>query len=81
MGPGQMAVLGRIEKRSSTGWIICKSGPYTTNSSTATIIYSNSSALGLGCGSGEYRLRSENRITYAGVSYSSPPYVSPSVSL
>jgi len=75
---GVFSALGRVEKEQTPGqgnWYTCQSAPWAGNSQGNSSVYSSDSDLLLGCGSGRYRWRSENRITYGGTNYYSPPFV------
>lgn len=71
----------KVEKQTSGVWAVCKSAGWAGNASGSYQVSSSDPSLLLGCGSGSYRLRSENRITYGGTNQYSPPFVSSSASL
>lgn len=75
------AAWAKVEKLSSGTWSVCKSAPWAGNATGESTVSSSDADLLLGCGSGSYRLRSENRITYGGTNQYSPPFVSSSVAL
>lgn len=75
---GTFSAWGRVEREwpsMSNSWSICKSAPWVANSNTTWQVFSSDEDLLLGCGAGRYRLRSDNRITYGGTNYYSPPFV------
>ncbi len=78
---GTFAAWGKVEKQTSGVWAVCKSGPWAGNATGEYEVASEDPDLLLGCGSGNYRLRSENRITYGGTNQYSPPFFSSSVAL
>ncbi len=70
------AAYARIEHKSGSTWSVCTSAPWAGNANATWFVSSIDTDLVLGCGTGDYRLRSENRITYGGSNQYSPPFLS-----
>lgn len=70
----------KVDRYSGGAWALCKQASWEGNATGAWQVKSTDADLPL-CGSGTYRLRSENRITYGGTNQYSPPYTSGSAAL
>ncbi|MEZ5184084.1 MAG: hypothetical protein R2702_19800 [Acidimicrobiales bacterium] len=76
-GAGVFAAWAKVEHYSGGSWSVCAYAPWTPNSAGTFFVQSIDTTLDL-CGTGLYRLRSENRITYGGSNQYSPPFLSSS---
>ncbi|MEZ5205056.1 MAG: hypothetical protein R2701_11955 [Acidimicrobiales bacterium] len=80
-GANVFAAWAKVEHLNGGTWSICSYAPWAGNASGTWTVQSSDNDLALGCGTGLYRLRSENRITYGGNNYYSPPFVSSSITV
>lgn len=74
---GVFAAQPKVLKRYGSTWSICQNGPWASNAPGAYKVEAYDGDQILGCGAGQYRLLSTNRITYGGVNRYAPDDVAP----